>query len=326
MKRFKRILCIVDAKQQADAVLDRAVALARNNQAALAVVLIAPTVTVGIGMPEGGPIPGDLQEVIIAEAAQQLDEILAPYRDKVALVARVLEGTPFLEIIREVLRQDHDLVIKAPEDPDWLARLFGSDDMHLLRKCPCPVWFVKPSPVGSYRRILAAIDADSDYAGAELATRRGLNVKILELASSLSVSESAELHVAHAWEMVGENALRSAFLGRPEDEVAGYVEQVRRQHEQGLDDLLADVLQRQGQGNPQAVNATRHLVKGAPRTEIPALASRIGADLLVMGTVARTGVPGFFIGNTAEAILEQVTCSVLAVKPDGFVTPVGFGA
>jgi nucleotide-binding universal stress UspA family protein len=41
-----------------------------------------------------------------------------------------------------------------------------------------------------------------------------------------------------------------------------------------------------------------------------------------MGTVARTGISGFFMGNTAETILNQLNCSVLAVKPHGFVTPV----
>lgn len=41
-----------------------------------------------------------------------------------------------------------------------------------------------------------------------------------------------------------------------------------------------------------------------------------------MGTFARIGIAGFFIGNTAEAILEQLQCSVLAVKPPGFVSPV----
>jgi len=41
-----------------------------------------------------------------------------------------------------------------------------------------------------------------------------------------------------------------------------------------------------------------------------------------MGTVGRTGIQGFFIGNTAEEILNQVECSVLAVKPPGFQTPV----
>ncbi|MDX2428746.1 MAG: universal stress protein [Xanthomonadales bacterium] len=62
--------------------------------------------------------------------------------------------------------------------------------------------------------------------------------------------------------------------------------------------------------------------KVTPRKEIPALAKQIEADLIVMGTVARTGVPGFIIGNTAEAILGQIECSVLALKPPGFVTPV----
>jgi hypothetical protein len=41
-----------------------------------------------------------------------------------------------------------------------------------------------------------------------------------------------------------------------------------------------------------------------------------------MGTLARTGIAGLFIGNTAEAVLHQVNCSVLTVKPEGFVTPV----
>jgi nucleotide-binding universal stress UspA family protein len=41
-----------------------------------------------------------------------------------------------------------------------------------------------------------------------------------------------------------------------------------------------------------------------------------------MGTVARTGVRGFIMGNTAETVLEQIDCSVLAIKPQGFVTPV----
>ena len=65
-----------------------------------------------------------------------------------------------------------------------------------------------------------------------------------------------------------------------------------------------------------------HLVKGRAQREIPALVEKIEADLVVMGTVARTGIPGFFMGNTAETILNQINCSVLAIKPPGFVTPI----
>jgi nucleotide-binding universal stress UspA family protein len=55
---------------------------------------------------------------------------------------------------------------------------------------------------------------------------------------------------------------------------------------------------------------------------IPKIAKKLQTDLVVMGTVARTGIAGLIIGNAAEAILEQLSCSVLAIKPPGFETPV----
>lgn len=65
-----------------------------------------------------------------------------------------------------------------------------------------------------------------------------------------------------------------------------------------------------------------HLLKGDPAEVIASLTAKKRIDLIVMGTVGRTGIPGFLIGNTAETVLRQVNCSVLAVKPEGFVTPV----
>ena len=65
-----------------------------------------------------------------------------------------------------------------------------------------------------------------------------------------------------------------------------------------------------------------HLIKATPRGEVPPLIAGIEVDPLIMGTVARTGVPGFTPGNTAETILNPVDCSVLAIKPPGSVTPV----
>jgi nucleotide-binding universal stress UspA family protein len=65
-----------------------------------------------------------------------------------------------------------------------------------------------------------------------------------------------------------------------------------------------------------------HLVKGSAAAVIPRLVLRKKIDVLVMGTVCRTGVAGFLMGNTAERVLGNVKCSVLTLKPDGFVTPV----
>lgn len=64
------------------------------------------------------------------------------------------------------------------------------------------------------------------------------------------------------------------------------------------------------------------LQKGNPTEVNPSTVREENVDLIVMGKVARTGIQGLSIGNTVEAILTQVDCSVLAAKPEGFITPV----
>ena len=46
------------------------------------------------------------------------------------------------------------------------------------------------------------------------------------------------------------------------------------------------------------------------------------AEVAVLGTLSRTGIAGVLIGNTAERVLRQVDCSVFAVKPPGFESPI----
>ncbi|MFT5323854.1 MAG: universal stress protein E [Planctomycetaceae bacterium] len=71
-----------------------------------------------------------------------------------------------------------------------------------------------------------------------------------------------------------------------------------------------------------AVPERIHLMKGDPHAVILETVDRQQIDLLVMGSIARTGIPGMFIGNTAERVLNAVGCSVLTVKPSDFVSPV----
>jgi len=65
-----------------------------------------------------------------------------------------------------------------------------------------------------------------------------------------------------------------------------------------------------------------HHLRGRAEECIPAFAKDKKIDILVMGTVARTGIPGFVIGNTAENIVQKLSCSLMALKPQGFVSPV----
>ncbi len=323
MKRFKDILCVVEPEGVCKPVLERAVTLAENNQASLTVVDVVEHVTDGISMPDGEPVLADLQSVLVNSRKQQLEALVEPYTRRIKLETRVLVGTPFLEIIRDVMCNGRDLVIKLPEQQDWLDRLFGSDDMHVLRKCPCPVWLIKPQEPKSYRRILAAVDVEDTESPEEMESQRILNHQILAMASSLALAESAELHIVHVWDAIGESAMRhGVFMRTQEDSVNTYVEQVRQQHEANLENLIGEVAATVGQDALDYLKYQTHLVKGWARKEIPAQAKRLNADLVVMGTVARTGIPGFIMGNTAETILNQIDCSVLAIKPPGFESPV----
>ncbi len=65
-----------------------------------------------------------------------------------------------------------------------------------------------------------------------------------------------------------------------------------------------------------------HLVKSWARTEIPFLVRELGADLVVVGTGARTGIGGLLVGNTVEMLLTQIDCLALTLKPEGFLSPV----
>jgi len=316
MKRFKNILYIFEGGVDQVSAMARAVTLAENNQAELTVIDVIPGISRWKGMAGGGPDATDLQTAMVGVHIKGLEALIEPHRQRINIKREVLTGTAFLEIIYGVLRHGYDLVIKPAENPDFLGRLFGSVDMHLLRKCPCPVWLMKPQEKSNYANILAAVDFDPLGPGVE---EQDLNQQILGLAASLALSDFATLNLAHAWNPFAEGAIST---WENQSASVTYVENERLQHESGLYQLGRWLRNRIGTEAYDYLSPRFHLPRGPAHKVIPVLAEKLGVDLIVMGTVARTGISGLIIGNTAETILEQVQCSVLALKPAGFVSPV----
>jgi nucleotide-binding universal stress UspA family protein len=318
MKRFKNILYVADSSGVALKAFHHAVGLAERNNAPLAVVIVMERIPPYLTR----LTPHMLRQVRIKELHAALDRLREWVAGRVEVEAKIIEGKPFLEVIRDVLRNDRDLVVKSVDhDNDAMDWLFGSTDMHLLRKCPCPVWLVKSTEPTPVRRVMACVDFnDFDPSGEDRA--EPLNRMILEMAGSLALLERSEFHVVHACEAIGE-PLRSIRLTGINDEVVdSYVNEVRLEHCHWLDRLLRKTRSRIGPEAYDDVERKIHMPIGRASEVIPALARELNIDLIVMGTVARTGIPGLIIGNTAETVLNQIRCSVLAVKPPGFVTPV----
>ena len=306
MKRFKNILLVVNSEIRNPAALSCAFSLANNNSAKLKIIdVVKETSSYQPILPPSAKNI-NLHDLLVQEKREHLERILRPFeKEGVDTSIKILTGIPFLEIIREVIRKDHDLAIVTPEGKsEFKDMLFGTTTMHLMRKCPCPVWAIKPSSDVPFPRILVAVDPDPDDE-----EKISLNKKILEMSLSLAEMQKSELHIVHAWDFY----IKSVMI--PKHTMDGIVEEVRTMHSAALEELL-------GKYVPHIPEAQVHLIKGDAGIEIPRLAKEKDVDLIVMGTVSRTGIPGLFIGNTAEKILYRVDCSVLAIKPDEFITPI----
>jgi len=306
MKRFRNILVCVNIKRQDHPALERAVELARNNKAAVRVVAVQEE------LPPWARtlLPSRVQDwetIVVQEAKGRLEALIAPLRDSgISVSSGVLVGQPFLEIIREVLTDAHDLLLKDLEQDSTLEKpAIESTDMHLLRKCPCPVWLIKPTAGKQFERILAAVDpvpGDDDV-------RNSLNTKILELATSLAIQEQCKLFVVRAYEAIGEALLATKLDSR---EYSEYMDRIQMKRLKSDREFIGKFARTHGDFDVR-------YVFGNPGTVIPEVARDEKVDLIVMGTVARTGIPGLVIGRTAETVLRQVDCSVLGVKPRGFM-------
>jgi nucleotide-binding universal stress UspA family protein len=319
VKRFSNILLIVDEGPDHSAALKRAVALAKNNQAHLTVCTVVDAVPDDLQMAITAITPAELQQIAVTEKRDRLDQVVnSVTTDGLSLDKKVLIGNSSIEIIRQVLRNDHDLIMKCVEASGGLENTyFGSTDMHLMRKCPCPVWVIKPTENHKYGRILAAVDKDIEEPVTDV-----LNRQILEMTSSLAIAESSEMHIVHAWNLVAEDFFRSSRSGISEAEVDAMVAEEATVRRRWLENLVNACGSRTTRGADDILEPHLHLIKGRARYVVPEIARELAVDLVVMGTVSRTGIAGFFIGNTAESILTQLDCSVLTVKPPGFISPV----
>lgn len=320
MAPFRNILFVADPMPPKRFALDQAVQLARKAGASLTLLSVVKDAAEIPDEARAGLPGSDLTALVVAHRLRALTELTrAPIRQGIDMRIGVKTGTPFIEIIREVVRNGHDLVMMSAEGRGGLKqRLFGTTSMHLMRKCPCPVLVLKRKQGRGPMRILAAVDVADGWFGKTNATtdpeRRSLNPRILALAGEIAASEGAELHVIQAWssDFDGYLEVRSE-LG---DEA---IRQLRKQTKQRFAEKFNRLI---AGADTAGVPVNPHLVRGDPAEAIIALARRERIDLLVMGSISRTGIAGFFVGNTAEKVLAELDASVLTVKPADFTTPV----
>lgn len=305
MRRFKNILVGVDLSQgdwfvsselpaPSAEVVERALWLAKINSARLTFMYSLDVSEAARRMIEES---GE-EETVVAEANDVLNCLVArAATEGVTADMDVRFGKSWLQMIQRVLEASHDLVVAgAWHHGAFTSLLMGSTGIKLLRKCPCPVWITQPQPESQIKSVLVAhcLCAVGDIA--------------MELGCSMAELQGAELHVLHTMEFPELNYAQLASVS------AEKVAQYRSLAEQLIDTQLS---QYQFAHSPQV-----YIVTEPPDCAVLKHVQQHNIQLTVLGTVARIGITGLISGNTAENILPQIPCSVLAVKPPDFVSPV----
>lgn len=247
----------------------------------------------------------DLKSIILENNENKLAEKLAELQLKIDDIRWETKwGRDFIETIKVVQKDAYDLVIAPSQSisgpPDSTA-------MHLMRKCPCPVWIHRGHLWKGAVRLLAAINTSNTSD-----ENRLFNQKILEHSILLNNILRGRLHIITCWSGYMESVLSSPRFSQKEKNQ--YLDFEQKQTETELD-LLVKRLK-----IPETVKIKA--TYGNPAHIIPKYATEQKIDVVVMGSVARTGIPGLLVGNTAEKIIIQLEDSILAIKPDGFVSPV----
>jgi universal stress protein E len=240
-------------------------------------------------------------------AAKLLRSLVGQARAKgIQATEKMALGNSWLELVRQTMRDHHDLVIIGTRDRrgfEWM--LFGSTAVKVLRHSPCPVWVVKPGSEPGPLKILVASALDP------------VSEDGLRFAAELARMTPVELHLLHAVDFPLD---RHWSTGLPDAKEEAYRRGVR---EHAVKEIEAQI-DRAG-ARPLTPPVQVHLLDELgilPDEGILSFIKANSIDLLVMGTIARSGLAGVMIGNTAERILPELRCSLLAVKPKDYVSQV----
>ena len=303
---YEKILCCFDVEVDTVDVLRLAANVAERNAASLTVLDVQKELSWYSKLVEGAQENGIARLVENRQIALE-KRVTELALDEHHIERRVAHGTPFVEIIREVTHRQHDLVIKGGERSGLRTAFFGSTAAHLVRKCPCPVWLTVPGSGIAVSKVVAAISPDPDSSSSY-----ELNLKIIEHARVVARRCEAELLLLHVWNEGIYRFGRSEIGPKKYDEFLSWLE---TEVESALHRFLA-------QAGLSRLTDKLRLMRGEPVSSISEFVRESGASLLVLGSVSRAGMAGMLIGNVAEALLREAPCSLLTIKPDGFVTPV----
>jgi universal stress protein E len=238
---------------------------------------------------------------------QQLQRMAVPLRRQGLRVHCEVhwDFPPHVALVRHVLRAKPDLLIAASHRHNRFSRLLlANTDWELIRHCPCPLWLVRSKTLRKHPRLLVAVDPLHSHA-----KPAQLDDNLLQTARVVARKTGGRVAIAHAC------APPVKVVAQPfaEAVIVPVSAEEHRRHLARLQALTAKLARKY-----RVAPRDRHLQAGGARQVLQRLCASLQIDVLVMGAISRSALDRFFIGSTAESVIDTVSCDVLIGKPSGF--------
>ncbi|KGK01614.1 universal stress protein UspE [Thalassotalea sp. ND16A] len=303
MERYQNILVIIDPTMEEQKALTRACKLAGKTGAKITAFLSIYDFSYEMTTMLSGEERETMRETVVKGRENWLKDLIEDY-DREISTKVVWHNRPFEAILSEVRDCQFDVVLKSThQHPTLQSVIFTPTDWHLIRKCWVPLLLVKEHQWPENGHILAAVNA-----GSEEQEHQSLNDKISEEALNLSKMINADVHFVNSYPGTPINIA----IEIPEFDAAEYNDTMKQHH--------IDVMKEYA-SKYHLSDEFLHVEEGLPEDVIEKVAQQIDAELVILGTVGRTGLSAVLIGNTAEHVIDRLNCDLLALKPDGYQSP-----
>lgn len=304
MIEYKRILAVVDAERDNQPALSRAYELASKTGATVTAMMVVYDFSYDMTTMLSPDEREAMRDAVTKEQGKWLSEQLKKQGFAEADIVVEWNNRAFESIIYYALNNLIDLVVKATKNHDDLASvIFTPTDWHLMRKCPRPVLLVKEHDWPEGGEIIAAVNV-----GSEDDEHAALNDKLTIIANDYAALLKGNVNLVNSYPSTPLNIA----IEVPEFDPDTYHDAVKNHHQT---EMRRHALK-------YGISEERCVVKeGLPERVIPQVAKEIDAELVIIGTVGRVGISAALIGNTAEHVIDELNCDVLAIKPDGFIPP-----
>lgn len=306
METYQNILVVIDPTAEDQKALKRAIELARKTNANITAFLSIFDFSYEMTTMLSSEERESMRQTVIDDRSQWIKEATANLDTaNLAIDIKVIwHNRPFEAVIDQVINHQFDIVIKGTHQHDKLKSvIFTPTDWHLIRKCPCPVLLVKDHSWPDNGNILAAVNVGSDEQ-----EHQSLNDIITEEAINLAKIINANVHLVNSFPGTPVNIA----IEIPEFDATQYNDSMLQHH----NEAMSKHAEQFGIEQDKA-----YVREGLPEDVIETLSEQLDAELVILGTIGRTGISAALIGNTAEHVIDRLNCDVLALKPAGYLSP-----